>query len=946
MTVFFRSILSIVFVVILAAFVTGCDLIGDAWNSILGFGENLPKRSAHAQSLWAVNQEGGGTSPSVDCSTELSAAQAVQAAQNYLANFEEALELQGELAAQGNNLEVQNAIGCISLSPANLPDGLYAPSGGQEESTLVEIPAGPNAALYVMDMNGDKETWASIKETEPNGEKLYHIQKVVPEEGSTLPTDANGLVIEQDEFFIPDAQFHAELVDLIHSHVLDPSISVEDEFIVTENADSLAYNDFMAQAIDPELDWSHAEIIVDDETDEALLYVPEASAVPTSSEGLWSPLTDAWKAQGMGLVARIQLKRELQSAVRNLILQKDPAGLMFISRLSRAHIAQTNMNQLNEANRLCGFNQYGPTKNHHLQLCKNAWNKWYKKQFVSQSVIDQSYKGYNNAPSDTEKMAYIWDDNLSKNLLLAGSQNLTKSESADWLANTQSIENYQGVTPAIDEALSTLNSISYTTYLEWHDQLSNAILNNTFDEIYDQLLLTEEFKNYEQAYLQLYTSEESHFCEDTVRQTWLRIVTNYVNTPAPSSTNFMIEQENAGARLVIDQIEEEIYTFLLFGHFPTYNDCEGADPSQGCGPLEQEARSIANTFANQVSAFIGAYEGTGLLFRYFGIDRGFGGLADFGDLFFDNLVPGDAPFVTAKLLDGLVQNLLFLSNNPSRDIGLERCSESCSAVINDLGNLLDWLVINKDEGADAGLGTLLAAMNATGSGWRVKAFWGDSKQTLNFNDSTPYMVAVKPENLVPGENDIVAAVHATGCKENSLIDSCESDRNIDRIANWVLGVIAADVIEDTVKFIQENQRQHGVQKGVVVVAFTESGNRGRVGKLVESLNEAGLSSSNIPIIIASKFSGDTANNGTATVEYTCVGSVNACDNIRENMRDIACSFTVGTTAENCEAEEIDLNETFADINSTTHMGFDRTLLSYSPPICDNGFTAGSFGFCQ
>ena len=141
MTIFIRSFLTLAVVALLSAFLTGCDLIGDAWNALWGMDSNITKPFYKSQaSVFTVEME------EEICNAPLPQNEAQQLAQDYLGQNEAAQTLQSFLSGQGNSVDVNSAIGCQLDS---LPEGVSGTSGGSEEDpiefgdpTLIEIPAG------------------------------------------------------------------------------------------------------------------------------------------------------------------------------------------------------------------------------------------------------------------------------------------------------------------------------------------------------------------------------------------------------------------------------------------------------------------------------------------------------------------------------------------------------------------------------------------------------------------------------------------------------------------------------------------------------------------------------------------------------------------------------------------------------------------------------------
>ncbi|MEM4409105.1 MAG: hypothetical protein QXI19_10230 [Candidatus Caldarchaeum sp.] len=93
-------------------------------------------------------------------------------------------------------------------------------------------------------------------------------------------------------------------------------------------------------------------------------------------------------------------------------------------------------------------------------------------------------------------MAYAWDNtgSVTRQVLLAGFQNLDQAQVEHWLAMAESWESapdpgQQEMDPRLQEAMNLLNSIDPAVLAAWLQELVDVITENRFDEVYSSLLL-------------------------------------------------------------------------------------------------------------------------------------------------------------------------------------------------------------------------------------------------------------------------------------------------------------------------------------------------------------------------------------------------------------------------------------------------------------------------
>ncbi len=305
------------------------------------------------------------------CGAALGAQAAKAKAQELLSRMREAQQLQALLGARGKPLKLGKAAACRVKRDqpkrgrgVALQDG--GPTGEEEIGTLVEIPAGSDAALYLAEVYDEGESWASIKEVDPEGERLVQIETLVPEDYDLEPEGE--LSVGEVPWFLPGETGSGELI----AEVLEGLAEAGPEGWVFRPAALAeadpAYLAFAQEASDPELDWSQADAIVDEESEELVLFVPSAGAV-AAGEALWGSRL-SFLDDGHSLAVRAPVRRVTRPATntqrwtvqRNTTTQRPTIR----STIRTRHLPQPFG--------LCPYQHYGRLSRAKKALC-NTWEQ-------------------------------------------------------------------------------------------------------------------------------------------------------------------------------------------------------------------------------------------------------------------------------------------------------------------------------------------------------------------------------------------------------------------------------------------------------------------------------------------------------------------------------------------------------------------------------------------
>ena len=223
---------------------------------------------------WLIAAQGTGD-PEV-CEKDLSRTEARKETKATLKEEEDAQALKKVLASLGKQLKILGAHGCVVKEEAS-SDSQSTAQGirgqtAEEETILVEVPAGSDAALYFVESGDEGNYWASLKQSVPGGVKLVHMEVGLQQTG------VQGLGTEPAtvSFFLPDAQGTQDVVDQVKEQLQQGGGAASASLRAMEEAG--------------DLDWSRAEVIVLDaaegEDTEALLVVPMADSA-AAGQALW-----------------------------------------------------------------------------------------------------------------------------------------------------------------------------------------------------------------------------------------------------------------------------------------------------------------------------------------------------------------------------------------------------------------------------------------------------------------------------------------------------------------------------------------------------------------------------------------------------------------------------------------------------------------------------------
>jgi len=204
------------------------------------------------------------------CVEDLSKREAKKEAREALEE-EEVQELKDALAGLGKRLKLNKAQGCkveVSNSTesgsSSQPQWAALSSSDGTDGVLLEIPAGKDAALYVLELGEDLTAWASIKEAEAGGERLIHMELGLEEDSGNamgLSSDSSES-ISSWELFLPDEQGIQEIVGQVQQMLAAHSGSAPQAKALSSDLD---------------VDWSAAEVLIDEAAGEALIVLPQSS---------------------------------------------------------------------------------------------------------------------------------------------------------------------------------------------------------------------------------------------------------------------------------------------------------------------------------------------------------------------------------------------------------------------------------------------------------------------------------------------------------------------------------------------------------------------------------------------------------------------------------------------------------------------------------------------
>lgn len=251
-------------------------------------------------STWLIVAQGQGGPP--DCVKDLAPGQAKKLAEKALKDKQEVQLLKQALERRGKKLVLSKAHGCKVKRFHPSSQGVAAQQETTTEATLVEVPAGSDAALYLLENPDDGNEWASLKEVADVGERLVHLEVGLTDESGVQGMQTDGTV-GQMNLLLPDEIGTQEVGNQLQ------------QLLSSSGPASAALS---AMQADP-LDWTHAEVILDEshatlledgsQELEAVVVVP-----PTESTGqaLWDRTQPAY-GEGQALYAKVTVKKSVTS---------------------------------------------------------------------------------------------------------------------------------------------------------------------------------------------------------------------------------------------------------------------------------------------------------------------------------------------------------------------------------------------------------------------------------------------------------------------------------------------------------------------------------------------------------------------------------------------------------------------------------------------------------
>ncbi len=236
-------------IVLLLGFLTGCSLF-------------LPRNTVNddtsiiesSSSSWLVAAQGQGGPP--DCVKDLAPGQAKKLVEKALKDKPEIQLLKQALERRGKKLVLSRAHGCQVKGKAK-GQGLSAQQETATEVTLIEVPAGSDAALYLLENEPAQESnsWAAFVGADEGGQWLTQLEVGLEVDGAS-PEEPVGV-----DLFLPDDAGTQEIASQVQ-----PLLSM-----------TAGSQGVRAQ----ELDWSQAQVVIldaDQEEATALVVVPEMSS--------------------------------------------------------------------------------------------------------------------------------------------------------------------------------------------------------------------------------------------------------------------------------------------------------------------------------------------------------------------------------------------------------------------------------------------------------------------------------------------------------------------------------------------------------------------------------------------------------------------------------------------------------------------------------------------
>ncbi len=459
-------------------------------------------------SAWLIAAQGQGGSP--NCVRDLAPGQAKKLAEKALKDKREIQLLQQALERRGKKLVLSKAHGCQVKGKLG-GQGLSTQQEAATEATLVEVPAGSDAALYLLENETVDEGnyWAALRESAEGGETLVHI-----EVGLASDTGVQGLSTEPGEakLFLPDELGTQEVASDL-------------EQLLAESATMSAG----VRALQTEaLDWANAEVVLDktsvtvnadgSEEMEALVVVPQ---MESTTQQLWSrsrPSIDVERATHVKVTVRRTPPSPSNPRPQLQVVRPTPEQPVVLPIVKKGV-------ELKPAFQYCPYRHYGRLSSFSRVMCQDSWKQWYGKQWASNAVQSKVLQASGAAASsDTYNITYARDGKRGIDLLAAGFDNLNPSDLQrmfDYVATTNQasilVQLPSEVLQRWEQAQPLFNGISDEQFTTWLRALAEAMQQGTFDQVYDQLL-TQGITQLEEAIMVLNGTNDRNIAKSIIRE--------------------------------------------------------------------------------------------------------------------------------------------------------------------------------------------------------------------------------------------------------------------------------------------------------------------------------------------------------------------------------------------------------------------------------------------
>jgi len=250
--------------------------------------DQASKGSNDISSSWLIAAQGQGGPPA--CVKALAPGQAKKLADKALKENVEVQALAQALKGRGKKLNTFKAHGCKVKGKAK-GQGLSAMQTSGDEATLIEVPAGNDAALYLLENTEDGNEWVSLKEVSDIGETLVHLEVGLLEETAVAGLQTEGTV-GQMSLVLPDDVGTQEVASDLQQLFSSQETTTAQEGVSALQAEGL--------------DWAHAEVIVDQDSVvsysdgtqelEAVVVIPEEGSTGQVLWGRTNPMLDVSRA--------------------------------------------------------------------------------------------------------------------------------------------------------------------------------------------------------------------------------------------------------------------------------------------------------------------------------------------------------------------------------------------------------------------------------------------------------------------------------------------------------------------------------------------------------------------------------------------------------------------------------------------------------------------------